>query len=337
MRLFGAIEKFDKREDGTLVVSGIASSDTLDSDGQTITADAMTAALPDYMRFGNVREMHNGNSAAGVCLSADVTPEGKTRVTTLIVDPLAIKKVTTGVYKGFSIGGEVLSVQGKAITRLRLKEISLVDRPANPESVFDLWKADKAVKPSMDYKQFAKALGLADTATEAEILAAITKKPEAPVAPDIAGEITKAIKAAGLDSLDARFKEMNDKIEAGNKDSLAKAEKAERVQLVEQAGREGKVIPLDDDTIFGNAEKKVEAISLPALKTIVAKAQKSVAVIAKSPKQVKDGDRTLDVETLRQTGFDKPEDRLVITKSAKSRSPGIWAEYFAKNSGQPQN
>jgi hypothetical protein len=337
MRLFGAIEKFDKREDGTLVVSGIASSEALDSDGQTITADAMTQALPDYMRFGAVREMHKGDSAAGTCLSADVTPDGKTRVTTLIVDPLAVKKVTTGVYKGFSIGGEALSVQGKAITRLRLKEISLVDRPANPESVFDLWKADKAVKPSMDYKQFAKALGLADTATEAEILAAISKKPEAPVLPDIAGEITKAIKAAGIDALDARFKALDEKIEAGNKEAIAKADKAERVALVEQAGREGKVIPLTDDTIFGNAEKKVEAISLPALKEIVAKAQKSVAVIAKAPKQVKDGDRTLDVETLRQTGFEKPEDRLTITKAAKARAVGIWDEYFTKNGLQPQN
>lgn len=340
MRLFGAIEKFDKREDGTLLVSGIASSDSLDNEGQQITADAMRAALPDFMRFGNIREMHDDHSAAGVCLSAAVMPDGKTHIETLIVDPVAVKKVLTGVYKGFSIGGEPLSVQGKAITRLRLSEISLCDRPVNPECRLDLWKATKSHSPIMiESKNLAKSLGLAETATEAELLDAISKAktPVAPVVPDIAGEIAKALKASGLEGVTAQFKALEDKIDASHKDSIAKAEKAERVSLVEQAGREGKVIPLDDDTIFGNTEKKVEAIPLSALKTIVAKAQKSVAVSALAPKTIKQGDVEVDIETLRKTGFEKPEDRKAICKAAKAKTPGQWNEFFARIAGQPQN
>ncbi|MBV9814089.1 MAG: hypothetical protein JO326_15175 [Acetobacteraceae bacterium] len=52
-----------------------------------------------------------------------------------------------GVYKGFSIGGRVRerdSADRRVITGLALNEISLVDRPANPEAVFDCWKADGA-------------------------------------------------------------------------------------------------------------------------------------------------------------------------------------------------
>ena len=55
-------------------------------------------------------------------------------------------KVKTGVYKGFSIGGSVTArdeLNKSQITGLKLTEISLVDRPANPDAVFTCYKADK--------------------------------------------------------------------------------------------------------------------------------------------------------------------------------------------------
>jgi len=60
-----------------------------------------------------------------------------------IVDGEAWDKVVAGVYKGFSIGGRVTArdpADRKIITGLALTEISVVDRPANPEAVFDCWK-----------------------------------------------------------------------------------------------------------------------------------------------------------------------------------------------------
>jgi hypothetical protein len=51
--------------------------------------------------------------------------------------------VVEGVYKGFSIGGRVTArdpADRRLITALRLTEISVVDRPANPDAVFDCWK-----------------------------------------------------------------------------------------------------------------------------------------------------------------------------------------------------
>ena len=146
MRIYGEITKVEAQDDGTIRVFGTASTGAVDDADETVSPDAMKAALPAYMRFGALREMH-GLTAAGATLSAEVGEDGATRIAAHVVDPVAVKKVQLGVYKGFSIGGRVLSrdpADRKVITRLKLNEISLVDRPCNPEAVIDMWKADQA-------------------------------------------------------------------------------------------------------------------------------------------------------------------------------------------------
>ena len=146
MRIYGEITKVEAQDDGTIKVFGTASTGAVDDADETVSPDAMKAALPAYMRFGALREMH-GLTAAGATLSAEVGEDGATRIAAHVVDPVAVKKVQLGVYKGFSIGGKVLSrdpADRKVITKLKLNEISLVDRPCNPEAVIDMWKADLA-------------------------------------------------------------------------------------------------------------------------------------------------------------------------------------------------
>ncbi|MEN6630531.1 MAG: HK97 family phage prohead protease [Sulfuricella sp.] len=143
-KIFAAIEKVEEQDDGTIKVWGYASSEALDSDGETVTAEAMKAALPDYLKFGAVREMHQP-SAAGTAIEAEVKEDGKTFFGAHVVDPVAVKKVQTGTYKGFSIGGKVTDrdeANKTIITGLKLVEVSLVDRPANPEAVFTMYKAE---------------------------------------------------------------------------------------------------------------------------------------------------------------------------------------------------
>lgn len=146
MRQFYALSKVEEQSDGTLHVEGVASSQAVDSDGEIIRADAMSKALPDFFRHGTgaLREMHQP-IAAGRVDKAEVGTDGLTTITATVVDPAAIRKVKAGVYKGFSIGGRVTardSLNKNVITGLRLTEISLVDRPANPESVLTLVKVD---------------------------------------------------------------------------------------------------------------------------------------------------------------------------------------------------
>jgi hypothetical protein len=144
MRIYGAINKVERDADGVLIVSGVASSEGIDSDGEVVRADAMRAALPDYMTGGSgpLREMHQP-IAAGVVTHAEVRQDGTTYIQARVVDRQAVAKVDEGVLRGFSIGGRVTArdpEDRKVIIGLRLTEISLVDRPANAECVFKLAK-----------------------------------------------------------------------------------------------------------------------------------------------------------------------------------------------------
>lgn len=144
MKLYAEISKTEQAEDGTIRVYGYASSGAVDADGETITPEAMKAALPDYMKWGAVREMHQP-LAAGTAIAAEVQDDGRTFFGAHVIDPVACKKVAAGVYKGFSIGGRVLErdpTNRRIIKALKLTEVSLVDRPANPEAVFTVVKME---------------------------------------------------------------------------------------------------------------------------------------------------------------------------------------------------
>ncbi|HWB50185.1 MAG TPA: DUF6582 domain-containing protein [Stellaceae bacterium] len=149
MRFYAPIAKVDAE---ARMVWGYASTDAEDDQGETITRDALAEALDDYMKFANIREMHQ-MSAVGVAEEAGVDDRGL-YVSARIVDPRAWDKVTSGVYKGFSVGGKVRARDPRdrnVITGLTLTEISLVDRPANPEAVFDCWKAEGSGADAADF------------------------------------------------------------------------------------------------------------------------------------------------------------------------------------------
>lgn len=138
MRFYAPILKVEDGDDDTIKVYGVASTEDPDRQGEIVMASAIKAALPDFFAHGSgaLREMH-GLSAAGTVDQAEVDEDNKTIVVATVVDPVAIKKVKTGTYKGFSIGGKVVErdkKNRKIITKLALSELSLVDRPANPST-----------------------------------------------------------------------------------------------------------------------------------------------------------------------------------------------------------
>lgn len=165
MRIFVPLEKCD--EEKRLAI-GYASTPALDSQGEIVKREAVEAALPDYMRFANLREMHQP-SAVGVAQEADVDARGL-RIKAKVVDDDAWEKVKQGVYKGFSIGGRVTSrdpADRRVITGIDLTEISLVDRPANPEAVIDVYKAALAKEGRRNSQaDLARIQRVHDTAVE---------------------------------------------------------------------------------------------------------------------------------------------------------------------------
>ena len=128
---FIPLSKIDKANH---TVSGYASTACVDLDGEIVSQDALKTAWPEYWKWRNIREMH-APKAVGVAHEASFDERGL-YLTAKIVDNDAWQKCLEGVYKGFSIGGRKLAKAGNTITKLGLTEISVVDRPANPECSF---------------------------------------------------------------------------------------------------------------------------------------------------------------------------------------------------------
>ena len=143
---YAVIIKQEKQDDGTLLVYGKATDDSLDIDQQICDATWLDKAMPEWFKTGgNIREQHS-NIAAGVAKELDSKPDGH-YITTLIVDPVSVKKVETGVLKGFSIGiraprivRDTKAANGRIVDG-QIVEVSLVDRPANPNAKLMLAKS----------------------------------------------------------------------------------------------------------------------------------------------------------------------------------------------------
>jgi len=143
---YAAIVKYDKNDDGTLMVYGKATDDTLDLDSQICDPKWLDEAMPRWFKSGgNIREMH-GPSAAGIAKEYESKSDGH-YIGVHVVDPLAAKKVETGVYQGFSIGiksprvvRDIKAANGRIVDG-SIIEVSLVDRPANPSAKLILAKA----------------------------------------------------------------------------------------------------------------------------------------------------------------------------------------------------
>lgn len=178
MRFYGSFAKVDREQ---RTVAGYASTEAIDEAGETILKSGIEEALADYMKFANVREMHE-NSAVGIAQEAFVDEKGLYLVAK-VVDRDAWEKVKEGVYKGFSIGGKVMKrndTDRRVIEKLRLCEISLVDRPCNPEAVFDFWKAADIGDNMSDIEDSAAVEEVAaDETTEKRDFSAAERKEDA--------------------------------------------------------------------------------------------------------------------------------------------------------------
>ena len=160
---FAKFATFEKAAPDQRIVVGYASSERIDGQNDIVDSEALHQALDDYMQWANLREMHQPKAVGKVLQATPV--KGKIRLSdgTVLINPLRIiakivdedawSKVKSGVLKGFSIGGKVVNavtqkINGKDIRRitgLTLNEISLVDRPANPDARIVMMKRDWAL------------------------------------------------------------------------------------------------------------------------------------------------------------------------------------------------
>lgn len=176
------ISKQEKQEDGSLIIEGVATDSSLDRDYQIADPVWLDTAMPEWFREGgNIREQHDGKRAAGIALTYEKLDGGKHWLRSHIVDPVTVKKIEAGVLRGYSFGaknGRVTidkAAAGGRIVGGKIFEVSVVDRPSNPGTVFTIAKADsngdlqvvdvpaleettKADEPSFTPSQFAELL-----------------------------------------------------------------------------------------------------------------------------------------------------------------------------------
>jgi pSer/pThr/pTyr-binding forkhead associated (FHA) protein len=186
---YAAIIKQEKQEDGTLLVYGKATDDSLDIDQQICDAAWLEKAMPEWFKTGgNIREQHS-SIAAGVAKELDSKPDGH-YISALVVDAQSVKKVETGVLKGFSIGiraprivRDNKAANGRIIDG-QIVEVSLVDRPANPNAKLMLAKSNGTEVVQMEqFIEKEEETPVATTepteVTEAEVVEAETAPVEA--------------------------------------------------------------------------------------------------------------------------------------------------------------
>jgi hypothetical protein len=150
-----------KTEDGTpcRLVEGYSYVNAWVGDGYNLTREAMVAATDDYNRWGAVREMHQPSAVGRASGSVKILNEedAEEEVTlgvswdgkgatcrSLIVDPTAMVKLDTGVYKAYSVGVAPVMMRGVDVIQCKWIENSLCDRPADPDALLTLIRSEAA-------------------------------------------------------------------------------------------------------------------------------------------------------------------------------------------------
>lgn len=188
---FAPILKYDKNDDGTLMVFGNATDDTLDLDSQICDPKWLDEAMPQWFKSGgNIREMH-GPSAAGVAKEYEMKG-GKHIIGVHVVDPIAVKKVIAGVYTGFSVGiksprviRDTKAVNGRIVGG-SIIEVSLVDRPANPSAKLILAKSVEGEATLVQVEEIQEMEATTNKGTKMETIKQITELAKSLTAVDAA-------------------------------------------------------------------------------------------------------------------------------------------------------
>jgi hypothetical protein len=228
------ITKADKNADGTLMVYGKATDDSLDIDQQICDPVWLDTAMPNWFKTGgNIREQHS-QIAAGVAKEYEKKADGHF-ISVLVVDPVSVKKVDAGVLKGFSIGiksPRVVRDQKAANGRIidgQIVEVSLVDRPANPNCQLVLaksvngesgvWKVEELIEKSDEV-----------TPETTEVVAEVAAEEVAEV---IAEEVAPLVEEAPVEGIEIAKIEDEEKLEQLG---IEKADKEPNYEAVNRGG-----------------------------------------------------------------------------------------------------
>ncbi|RCG19108.1 hypothetical protein DQ384_38170 [Sphaerisporangium album] len=139
------VTKAERDAAGDLIVYGKATGPDIDLDAQICDPKWLKSAMPKWMTWGNLREMHQP-IAAGIGI--ELAAEGDDwMLKSKVVDDGTAKKIEAGALKGYSVGIKNAQVvkdaqaPGGRIVGGEIVEVSYVDRPCNPTATMAIAKA----------------------------------------------------------------------------------------------------------------------------------------------------------------------------------------------------
>lgn len=177
---YAEIVKVDKNADGTATAYGIATDSSLDSDKQRCEATWLKTAMPEWFEYGNIREQHS-SIAAGKATELE-EKEGRYFIKADIVDAGSVLKLERKIFSGFSVGirdariVKDASAPGGLIVGGQIVEVSLVDRPANPNARLILAKSVDGVLTKTEEEE--EVVVEPDEVTEPEVKVEPETEPE---------------------------------------------------------------------------------------------------------------------------------------------------------------
>lgn len=343
---FVEIFKTDKQADGTLLVYGKATDDGIDSDQQICDPEWLKSAMPEWFRWGNIREQHS-SIAAGVATEYEAKEDGH-YITAHVVDGNSVKKVESGVLKGFSIGIRAPRVVkdnkaiGGRIVDGQIVEVSLVDRPANPNCTLSLAKAingeltqteelveTKAIKPATEESspEESTAVKAIEESTAEETHEESTVAKAADEATEMTGtEESTASKAMDEETkmCDKCNKEMKDckcaeggysateKADAPAEESSQKPGEESSQEIGEESSREG-----------GVAGVAGKSIDIDSLQDAVQRIEKQLAILVDAHTEAIA--KAQDTEGIAKAVTAVTERLSVVEKAASSNGPARMA------------
>jgi hypothetical protein len=248
----GDIVKAERDEAGNLMVFGKATGSDMDLDEQYADPEWLKDAMPDWAKWGNLREMHQP-IVAGIGREVTNDDSGNWFLKSEVVDAGTAKKIEAGALKGYSIGIKNARVvkdakaPGGRIVGGTIVEVSYVDRPCNPTSTIGIakmvgaelapvesetpgtsWLAKKAVKqpkPKNDDNVVATASDMAkehDNAPDCPLCAGSGKfQSKTGKKHDGTPKGTKSADAdllARIEDLEKRFQKSGKNIDSGGRD-----------------------------------------------------------------------------------------------------------------------
>jgi phage head maturation protease len=224
-------------------VSGFATLDNVDTQGDKVTAEASIKAFSNFR--GNIRELHDkiaagrlvsfavqkffdaatGNYYDGIFVKAYISKGA----------PLTWEKVVDGTLNGFSIGGEITDFEHKVdedgnvvrvIKGYVLDELSLVDSPANPLANI------LAIQKSVDYFE-----GVTQTVEGSTEMTKIEKSEGGSVASDgaVAAD-TVAVEEAAVEAVEVA--EVEAEAPVVEADPVAEVEDDPKAELADETSSE---------------------------------------------------------------------------------------------------